>query len=157
MRVIFVLTAAALVTAGLFVTMKIPNVKAVERLLTSYRADPEETSKRLEAAVLECTPGIAESPIGIDFAKTIITPLYVNTLELRIKGASKSNFNLQLQEWIKTNHPELLTALPDRDFRELVGYLKKVGEDDVENCILSSAISGESVMKTSSNKWDLRI
>ncbi|MBB4006438.1 hypothetical protein [Allorhizobium taibaishanense] len=157
MRVIFVFAAVALVVGGVIATIKVPNVRGAERVLANYRADPQGTSKRLQAAISECVPDSAKSPIGMQFTKTVITPFYVKTLDLRMEGASRDTFSAQLQKWIIANHPTLLTTLPDRDFLELIGYLKKIGEDDVENCILSSAMSGDSSIETSSNKWSLRL
>jgi hypothetical protein len=155
MRLLFVLAAAALVAGGLIATMKVPNVRGTERMLASYRADPLGTSKRLQAAIFECVPDSARSPVGIQFTKTVITPFYVKTLHLRMEGASKDTFRAQIGKWIMTNHPKLLTTLPEKDFLELLGYSKKIGEDEVENCILSSATLDNSSSETRLNK-DLR-
>ena len=156
MRVIFILAAAAIGAGGLISTIKVPNVTGSKQVLTSYRADPQRTLKQLETAIFECVPDSTKSPVGVQFTGTVIAPFYVKILDLRIEGPHKDTFSAQLQKWIVANHPQLLTDLPDKDFLELVGYLDKIGDDDVENCILSSATSKSSSIATGANELNLR-
>jgi len=157
MRILFILAATAVVAGGLIATVKVPNVKGSERVLVSYRADPQWTLKRVEAAIFTCVPNSTQTPNGVRFIETVIAPLLIRTLELRMEGASKDIFNAEFQKWIATKHPELLTSLPDKDFLELAGYLQKIGDDEVENCVLSSTMSNDRTIETGPMKWALRL
>lgn len=141
MRILFIIAATAAVAIGVIATIKVPNVEDSKRVLANYRADPQTTLKRLEVAIFECVPDSAKSATGIRFTTTIIAPFYVKAVELRSDGTTEDSFRAQIQKWIITNHPQLLTSLPDKDFLELISYLTKIGEDETENCILSSATS----------------
>jgi hypothetical protein len=138
MRVLFILATTAVVAGGLIATIKVPNVRSSERVLASYRADPQTTLKRLETAIFKCVPDSAQSAVGVTFARPFIAPFYLEIAKLRMEGTPRDRIATHLQSWIPINHPKLLTDLPDKDFRELIGYLQTIGEDDVENCILSS-------------------
>ncbi|WEZ84029.1 hypothetical protein P6U16_04740 [Rhizobium sp. 32-5/1] len=152
-----ILAAMAVIAGGLFTTLKVPNTRGVERILASYRADPQATLKRLETAVFQCVPESADSPVGMKLTGTVIVPFYVKALDLRMKGATRDAFGAELQKWIVAHHPKLLTDLPDKDFLELFGYLKRIGEDDVENCILSPARRDDGGTELRTNTWDLRL
>ena len=139
MRVIFVLTATAVIAIGLFFTIKVPNTRDSERLLVSYNADPKKTLKRVEAAIFECVPGSGKSVVGAKYTGPFIAPLYIKVVSLRMEKISKDTMSARLQNWIKTNHPKMLTDVPDKDLLELLSYSEAIADDDVENCILSSA------------------
>ena len=156
MRVLFILVATVVVAGGLIATIKVPNVEDTKRILANYRDDPQTTLQRLESAIFRCVPDSAKSATGTRFTKAVIAPFYVKVVDLRMEGAPKDSFSAQIQKWIITNHPELLTSLPDKDFLELVGYLKKIGEDDVEDCILSAAMSNDRSVSGGADNWELR-
>ncbi|MCI9868438.1 hypothetical protein RHIZ_20950 [Rhizobium skierniewicense] len=157
MRVLFILAATVVVAGGLIATIKVPNVEDNKRILANYRDDPQTTLQRLESAIFQCVPDSAKSATGTRFTKAVIAPFYMKIVDLRMDGAPKDSFSAQIQKWIITNHPELLTSLPDKDFLELVGYLKKIGEDDVENCILSAAMSSDRSVRGGADNWQLRL
>lgn len=157
MRVIFILAAGAAVAFGLIATTKVPNLEDSKRVLANYRADPQATLQRLEAAIFLCVPDSAKSDTGIRFTKTIIAPFYVKAVELRLDGSNKESFIEQIQKWIKTTHPQILTSLPDEEFLELISYLTNIGEDETENCILSSATSNVRSVESGANSWQLRL
>lgn len=157
MRLLFIVSAIALLTGGVIATIKVPNKGGSERVLSSYRANPQKTLSLLEAAIFECVPESAKSPIGVQFTKTVIAPFYVKIVDLRMEGAPKDAFGAQLQKWIISNHPKLLTDLPDKDFLTLVSLLKRVGEDDTENCILSSSTAERSRAEMDANEGGLRL
>jgi hypothetical protein len=157
MRVLFILVATVMAAVGLIATIKVPNIEDSKRILANYRDDPQETLQRLESAIFQCVPNSADSAIGTRFTKAVIAPFYLKVVDLRFEGASKENVKAQMQKWITTKHPELLTSLPDQDFLELVGYLKEIAEDDVENCILSAAVSSERSVRVGADNWDLRL
>jgi hypothetical protein len=157
MRVLFILVATVMVAGGMLATIKVPNVEDSKRILANYRDDPQTTLRRLESAIFQCVPDSAKSATGTRFTQAVLAPFYVKIVELRMERAPKDSFSAQIQKWIITNHPELLTSLPDKDFLELVGYLKKIGEDDVENCILSAAMSSEGGIKGGVDHWELRL
>lgn len=157
MRVLFILVATVIVAGGLIATIKVPNVEDTKRILANYRDDPQTTVQRLESAIFQCVPESAKSATGTRFTKAVIAPFYVKVVDLRMQGVPKDSFSAQIQKWIIENHPELLTSLPDRDFLELVGYLKRIGEDEVENCILSSAMSSDRIVKGGADNWELRL
>ncbi|RYG85314.1 MAG: hypothetical protein EON58_23155 [Alphaproteobacteria bacterium] len=157
MRVLFILVATVMVAGGLIATIKVPNVEDNRRILANYRDDPQTTLQRLESAIFQCVPDSAKSATGTRFTKAVIAPFYVKVVDLRMAGAARESFSAQIQKWIINNHPELLTSLPDKDFLELVGYLKKIGDDDVENCILSAAMSSDRNVRGGVDNWELRL
>lgn len=138
MRVLLVLAAAAVVSGGLMSTIKVSNINGSDRLLESYRTHPQSTLTRIESAIFECVPGSARSTIGLRFARAFMAPFYVKIVALRMEGVSRETISAQIQDWIKTSHQQIL-SLPAHDFLELMGYIKQIEEDAVENCILSSA------------------
>lgn len=157
MRVLFILVATVMAAVGLIATINVPNIEDSKRILANYRDDPQETLQRLESAIFQCVPNTAKSATGTRLTGAVIAPFYLKIVDLRIEGAPKDSFGVQVQKWITTNHPELLTSLPDEDFLELVGYLKEIAEDDVENCILSAAVSSDGSLRRSADNWDLRL
>ncbi|WP_105385255.1 hypothetical protein [Neorhizobium alkalisoli] len=138
MRIFLVLAAAAVVSGGLISVIKVSNVNGSERLLKSYRTDPQKTLMQIESAIFECVPGSAQSSTGSRFAGAFLAPFYVKIVALRMERVSRETIGAQVQKWIKASHQKIL-SLPAKDFLELMGYLKALEEDDVENCILSSA------------------
>jgi hypothetical protein len=155
MRIFFILIATAAAVGGLVFTLKVPNIKGSERVLANYRANPLNTMKKIETAIFECIPDTAKSAVGVKFTRELIAPLYIKIVDLRLQGVPKETASAQIQKWIVTNHPKLLTELPDKDFLELSGYLKTIGNDDVENCIISSAALKDGV-DIKADEWDLR-
>ncbi|TCL74857.1 hypothetical protein [Rhizobium sp. BK251] len=156
MRILIVIGAAAAVIGGTVATFKVPNTAGQQQVLASYQADPKATLLSIETAILECVPGIAQSRVGMSFTRSVIAPLYVHLLHLRKEGADKAAISAQMQKWIVNEHPKVLTGLPDKEFLELVSYLKKTGEDDVENCILS-AVSKPANLGGDASRWNLRL
>lgn len=157
MRVLSIVVATVIVAGGLIATIKVPNVDDTKQILANYREDPQTTLQRLESAIFQCVPDSAKSATGTRFTKAVIAPFYVKIIDLRLEGPPNGSFSAQIQKWIISNHPELLTSLPDEDFLELVGYLKKIGEDDVENCILSAAMSSDRSVRGGAGNWELRL
>ncbi len=155
MRVFFILIAtAAAAVGGLAFTLKVPNIKDSERVLANYRAAPLDTMRKIETAMFACIPDMAKSAVGVKFTRDLLAPLYIKTVDLRLQGVPKETANAQIKRWIVTNHPKMLTDLPDKDFLELSGYIKTIGNDDVENCIISSAtLKGRVDIKA--HEWDL--
>ena len=125
-------------------------------MLASYRADPKTTLGNVEVAIFECVPDSAQSPVASKFVREVITPFFIKIVDLRTQGVSKDGISAQMQKWIINEHPKLLTDRPDEHFAELIGVLKKIGEDDVENCILASAASGVAA-GVRAEEWGLRI
>jgi hypothetical protein len=156
MRILIVIGAAAVVIGGAVATFKVPNTAGQQRVLASYQADPKTTLLGIETAIRKCVPGVAQSRVGMSFTKSVIAPLYVQLLHLRKEGADKAAISTQMQKWIINEHPKVLTGLPDKEFLELVSYLKKMGEDDVENCILSAA-SEPANLGDDASRWNLRL
>ena len=143
MKITYILVAAAVTAGGMIATIKVPNTKGSERILADYRSNPQLTIRRIETAIFECVPDSAKSPVGLKFTKGVIAPLYLSIVDLRLQGAQKDTVSAQVQKWIITYHPKLLTDLPDGEFLELVGLLQAMGEDKVENCILASTTSNK--------------
>ena len=157
MRVLFIVAATLIVAGGLIATIKVSNIGDTKRILANYRDDPQRTLQRLESAIFQCVPDSAKCATGARFTKAVIAPFYMKVVDLRMEGASKDSFIAQIQKWVIADHPELLASLPDKDFLEMVGYLKKIGEDDVENCILSAAISRDRSFTEGADRWELRL
>ena len=155
MKTVYVLIAT-IVTVGLVATVKVPNTRGNEQLIASYRADPKATLRNVEAAIFECVPDSAQSPVASKFVRKVITPYFIKIVDLRSQGVAKDGIIAQMEKWIIDEHPELVTDRPDEHFAVLMGVLKKIGEDDVENCILASAASAE-IVGVRAEKWDLRI
>ena len=145
-----------ILTVGLVATIKVPNTRGNEQLIASYRADPKTTLGNVEAAIFKCVPDSAQGPVASNFVRKVITPYFIKIVGLRSQGLPKDDIIAQMQNWIIDEHPELVTDRPDEHFAVLIGVLKKIGEDDVENCILASAASAE-VVGVEAEEWDLRI
>lgn len=149
MRTIFTLVGVAVVAGGLVATIQVPNSKGVTRVLETYQADPAATMKILENGILECAPEIAESPVGLRYVKTLLTPYYIKSVEMRAEGKSREAVVSGLLDWVKTNRPEVLDLQRD-ELGQIAYYLKKIGNDDVENCVISSVrFGGQSDWKPS--------
>ncbi|MGE6783620.1 hypothetical protein ACQKGL_13965 [Ensifer adhaerens] len=155
MKTAYILIATIL-TVGLVATIKVPNTRGNERLIASYRADPKTTLGNVEAAIFECVPDSAQSPVASKYVREVITPYFIKIVDLRSQGVSNDGIIAQMEKWIIDEHPELVTDRPDEHFAVVIGVLKKIGEDDVENCILASAASSK-VVAVEAEEWDLRI
>lgn len=139
MRAIFILATVAVVAGGLLYTIKLPDTESSKQLLSNYQKDPEKTLQKVESGIATCVPGIAKSRVGTRFTRSLIAPMYLKVVDLRVNGNRGDDFDDIMKKWISANHPDVL-ALPDAEFLELAQYLKSIGDDDIEICILSSVV-----------------
>jgi len=139
MRYIIIMLGLAVAAGGAVATIRGSDTRQSEQLMANLRADPAATINAVEAAVGACVSGLSGSRIGQRFARSLIAPMYLRVIDMRLKGVSGNEYDTQMKAWIVKHHPEVL-RLPDKDFVELSGYLKAVGADDVELCMLRSAL-----------------
>ncbi len=156
MRIFLIMAAAVALIGGAVATIKVPNVRSQERVLARYRANPDATLISMRAAILKCVPGIAQSRVGTHSVGTVILPLYVKILHMRQDGADRTTISTQVRKWIANDYTKLLANIPDKDFLELVSYIKAMGEDDIENCILDAASETGNLNETTKG-WGLRV
>lgn len=155
LRIVLILTAVAMVIGGTLSMIKVPNIRGQERVLARYKVDQEGTLISLRAAILTCVPGIAQSRMGAQFTRTFIAPIYLKILFMRQDGADPKTISAQVKKWIVADHQTLLTSVPDRELIELAGYASKLGEDDVENCVLDAAAERDNLNENAKG-WNIR-
>lgn len=156
LRILLIIAAVIVLIGGAVATIKTPNVRAQERVLARYKVNPDTTRASMRTAILKCVPGIAQSRVGPRFTGSVIVPLYVKLLHMRQSGTDRQAISAQMRKSIIKDHLKLLDGLPDKDFLEMVGYVKKMGEDDIENCILDTVSEG-APLNENTKQWGLRI